>query len=174
MRKLIAFFTAVILILCFFSFGCGRASLEDYRNTGFSAEIGWERGGVMLRGTLTVGEKYESEGQATRDMRLVLSSPENMRGLEVLRTNGNICLLLDGAELSSGGADGLLCGAYLLTMGGSIRIIRGEHGKESGLYCAVIEGESGSAELILDENGYPRTVKNEEITVVVERFFVLP
>ena len=103
----------VLLLLCAILCSCQETKKESFFDCAFSAELRWERDGLIICALLEA-KPPTSDGSA-RDLTLTFSEPPSLSGLTVQRQSGTLALIRDGMRIDDcTGIDGLLYAAELL------------------------------------------------------------
>ncbi|MBQ7383260.1 MAG: hypothetical protein IJV72_00525 [Clostridia bacterium] len=95
--KTAVLFALVILLLS----GCSREReiALDFGRGAFECELSWERGGEHIRAVLDVGVLREDR---SRDITLRFEEPRALRGIRVIREDGETRAELDGITVDIG------------------------------------------------------------------------
>ena len=164
---------AVLLAICFCWMGLvgcdGRvAPLPDRCADAFYAELVWERDGIPLRATLTVGEE-KKDGE--RDLSLCLLAPVELKGVCAKRVDGEIRLELEDMIFDGLPVLGLLEVAELLLATDGLRHVCDVEQNGETLRLAESRWKEERVERYLTvPDGIPRRVVWGALTVLIVRF----
>lgn len=130
-RRFLGLVTAIFVLFGgLFLTSCAPSDeeLTDYAESGFSASVSFQRGGVAYAARVTAGDASEGEDALPRDLEISFTAPESMVGMTASRRQGS-CVTACGGVSIEGDVGGWLRLAELLTAGDIGRLVSVEAGR---------------------------------------------